>query len=72
MGKKCKEFIRQLPCPFVKSTLLVDCEAVGMGAHGSVQLESPGWGVRCCQVVPGEFTQGSAELEQETGKTEKI
>lgn len=47
----------------------MDC-GVGMGVHSSVQLENPEWGARCCKVVPGDMTQGSVELEQETGKTD--
>lgn len=49
----------------------MDC-GVGVGAHSSVQLESPEWGARCCQVIPGDITQASVELEQETGKTDYI
>ena len=49
----------------------MDC-GMAMGAHSSVQLEIPEWGARCCEVVPGDITQGSVELQQETGKTNYI
>lgn len=77
MEQKSKEHIHWLPCPFGKSSLLLVnyswvVKEWAWESTAEFNYKTPGGEQGTVRWCLGEVTQGPAELEQETSKTEKI